>query len=634
MIALPSRTSRLFSKAISARSSEGRAACFLACLTLLIGSVNVLTAKAESLRLESPNGEVVVLLSDSDHLRYSVQFQKETVVADSTLGPIVDGQDLAKSVTLGKPTQPVLVDEEYATRGVHTVARNHYYEISVPIASSDSVTPWQLELRLYDNGLAFRFRVPSEKEQLITGESTECRLPQEAVIWRQSAKNLSYEAEYKPSQVKELPVGERMMIPLLAVLPDAKGYCFVTEANVWDYSDMVLEVAADGVLRSVFPHDSDGWKAEGEILTPWRVVQVTKTLNELVNSDLVRNLCPAPAEELATADWIQPGRSIWHWLTGGAPHLEKQRAWIDGTHELGYEYYLIDDGWRDWNGGGDNAWDAISELVQYANSQDVGIWAWVHSKYVFKPEERARYFQRAKDLGIVGLKIDFPHAPNVEWIRWYDDTLRAAAKAELMVDFHGAVKPTGRERTWPNEMTREAIRGREMRKLPASHDTVLPFLRYVQGHADYTPTLFIPQRLQGSTYAHELAMSVLYTSPYLCMGDHPSRYLASEAKDLLMALPATWDETVVLPQSKIGERAAFARRSGEHWYVALLNGAACKGTLSLDFLGEGKYECIQLTDADEDAKLGRKESVVEQDDAISYECRNDGGLVVWLKPID
>lgn len=222
------------------------------------------------------------------------------------------------------------------------------------------------------------------------------------------------------------------------------------------------------------------------------------------------------------------------------------------------------------------------------------------------------------------MKIDFPRAANVEWIKWYDDTLLDAAKAKLMINFHGAVKPTGRERTWPNEMTREAICGREQGKLPASHDTVLPFIRYVQGPADYTATLFMPERLQGATYAHELAMSVLFTSPYLCMGDNPSRYLASEAKDLLMALPSTWDETIVLPQSKLGGCAAFARKSGEQWYLVLLNRSACKGTLPLVFLGDGKYECIQLTDADEDAKLNRIESIIEKVNEISYVCRNDG----------
>lgn len=308
MIIVPSLASRLFKKTILIHNGERKLGSFFTYLTLLISGLTVTTVKAESLRFESPSGEMVVLLSDSDHLRYSVQFQNETVVSDSALGPIVAGQDWAKSVTLGKPTKPILVDEEYATRGVHTVARNHYHQTFVSVAPcssvGDSTGHGQLELRLYNNGLAFRFRIPSEKEQYITGESTEFQLPQEAVVWRQDARNLSCEAEYKPVRVKNLRPREKMAVPLFAVLPNATGYCFVTEANVWNYSDMVLEVVADGALRARFPNDSNGWKVKGEIITPWRVVQVTKTLNELVNSELVKNLCPAPSEELATADWI------------------------------------------------------------------------------------------------------------------------------------------------------------------------------------------------------------------------------------------------------------------------------------------------------------------------------------------
>ena len=173
------------------------------------------------------------------------------------------------------------------------------------------------------------------------------------------------------------------------------------------------------------------------------------------------------------------------------------------------------------------------------------IWAWVHSREVFTPADRRAYFQKAKDAGLVGLKIDFPEAPSIEWVNWYDDVLRDAASAQLMIDFHGAVKPTGRERTWPNEMTREAIFGRESGKLPALHDTALPFTRYVQGHADFTPTDFRADRLKGSSYAHELAQAIVYTSPFLCYGGAPANYLENSALDILKAIPATWDETRV-----------------------------------------------------------------------------------------
>src|SRR5450759_2719893 len=210
------------------------------------------------------------------------------------------------------------------------------------------------------------------------------------------------------------------------------------------------------------------------------------------------------------------------------------------------------------------------------------------------------YFKRAKSIGIVGLKIDFMEPANTEWVNWYEEALRDAASLQLMVDFHGAIKPTGRERTWPNEMTREGISGREQGKNPSVHDTTLPFLRYVQGHADYTPTLLIPRRLNGSTFAHELAMAIVFTSPYLCMGDNPTNYLNSQAVDVLKALPPVWDETIVLPGSEIGQLAAFARRNGQQWFIAAINAVMPRReTVALSFLGKGNFKLIELADSPE-----------------------------------
>ncbi len=277
----------------------------------------------------------------------------------------------------------------------------------------------------------------------------------------------------------------------------------------------------------------------------------------------------------------------------------------------------------------------MEEIVTYAKGQNVAIWAWVDAKYVFKPEEREAYFERAKALGIVGLKVDFPKPANTVWVRWYEDVLRDAAKHQLMINFHGAVKPTGRERTWPHEMSREAVAGREQGKSPALHDTTLPFLRYVQGHADFTPTMFMADRLKGSSYAHELAMAIVFTSPYLCFGDNPTNYLNSVAVDLLKAVPAVWDETRVLPGSKIGELAAFARRHGEQWFIGVINDLTPRReAVALDFLAKGNYRLVELADApDRHDVFVRSERIVTRKDTLVMPLRKDGGYVAWLVPV-
>lgn len=606
-------------------------AVFLAGVFMFLFANSTL-AKENELTIKSPDGKIRVALRAGEHLSYSVTFYGQPVLGKSELGIIVDGQDLGGNAAFAGKPETKTINETYPTRGVHPVAINHCNVAVVGVASVN--TKWQLEVRVFNDGVAFQYRVPGNGSRRINGESTEWNVPVGSILWRQDENNSSYESKFYPDIVGQLPKGMKLMAPATLKFPSDAGYAMMTEANLISYSDMALQASGESSFKALFHYDPDGWSQEGEIVSPWRVTILARDLNTLVNSDIIKNLCPPPSPELANAAWIKPGRSIWHWLTGGSPKLGEQNSWIDGTKEMGYEYYLVDDGWRDWNGGGDNAWDAMRGVVDYAKSQGVKIWAWVNSKYVFTPEERMAYFKRAKELGIVGLKIDFPHPANTVWVQWYDDTLHDAAAVGLMIDIHGAVKPTGRERTWPNEMTREAISGREQGKNPSVHDTTLPFVRYVQGPADYTPTLLIPKRLDGSSFAHELAMPIVFTSPYLCMGDNPKHYLESDAADVLKALPSVWDETVVLSESKIGKLAAYARRHGNQWFVGAINDTMPRReTVSLNFLGKGNYKLVELADSpSRNDAFVRSERVVTRKDSLALPLRKDGGYVAWLVP--
>ncbi len=596
--------------------------------------LSVMVAQAAESKVKSPDGKVVATFADGERLTYAVQFRGQTTVENSALGVTVDDKDLGQNTAFSRKPEFSTVKETYPTRGVHTVAVNHYRVAVMPLRSGDA--NWKLEVRVYDDGVAYRYRVPGNGKRRINGESSEWRLPVGTMFWHQSSGNRSYEARYVPDISGQSLTTQRSMAPMALKFTGNLGYGLVTEANLVSYSDMVLQANDTNSFKATFHDDPNGWEHEGEIISPWRVTLVAPDLNSLVNSDLIKNLCPAPAPELANASWIKPGRSIWQWLSCYcAPKREDQKWWIDRTREMRYEYYLIDDGWRTWNGGGDNAWLAMEETVAYAKSRNVAIWAWVDAKYVFKPEERDAYFKRAKAMGIVGLKVDFPRPANTVWVQWYEDVLRDAAKRELMIDFHGAVKPTGRERTWPNEMSREAVAGREQGKSPALHDNTLPFLRYVQGPADFTPTMFMADRLKGSSYAHELAMAIVFTSPYLCMGDNPTNYLNSVAVDVLKALPAVWDETRVLPGSEIGELSLFARRSGEQWFIGVINDLTPRREhIALSFLGTGNYKLVELADdPDRHDVFVRNERIVTRKDTLTLPLRKDGGYVAWLVPV-
>jgi alpha-glucosidase len=584
--------------------------------------------------LKSPDGQIVVSVQAGAHLSYSATFHGQPVLATSALGVTINGKDMGADTSFDGSPSTQEINEHYPARGVHREATNHCLATVIPISNGGSSgSSWQLEVRVFNDAIAYQYRIPNQSGQHIDGESSSWNVPVGSTLWSQDANNRAYESKFSSSVVGSIPAHKQVMAPATLQLPGDLGYMMMTEANLINYSDMDLQLASDTVFQALFYDSPQGWTQHGELVTPWRVTVLTQDLNSLVNTDVIKDLCPPPSDEMASATWIKPGRTIWHWLTVGHPKLPDQHDWVDGTAAIGYEYYLIDDGWKDWNGGGENAWSALADVVRYANSKNVNIWAWVNAHEVFTPEQRQAYFEKAKRIGLVGLKIDFPDPPNPTWVQWYEDTLKDAAHYQLMVDFHGAVKPTGRDRTWPQEMSREGIAGREQGKNSAMHDTALPFVRFVQGHADYTPTLLVPGQLNGSSLTHEIAMAIVFTSEFLCLADNPKAYLDSQAADVFKALSSVWDETVVLPESKIGKTAAFARRHGKDWFIGIINGPQHTGTVSLSFLGSGTYKLVQLADdPGNNGAMVRTEKTVTKGDTLTFPMRDDGGFVAWLTP--
>ena len=523
--------------------------------------------------------------------------------------------------------------------GGHSEAKNNCRETTVAVRTAAGEN-YELDVRAYNDGVALRSRLAAKPGRKISGEATEWKMAGNPLAWFQT-DFVSYEGIFQSSPLNDLSDGRRLPLPITFTLPGG-GYALVTEANLLNYSDLGVQAGADHSLRAYFHAQSDrnGWTTDDAVVQPWRVTLLARDLNALVNSDLDRNLCPAASPELAKAKWIQPGRSSWEWWSSGGPIYSEQRQWVDWTKQLGFEYYLIDEGWRSWRADGKDKWACLREVCDYAKTNGVKIWLWVNSNEVPNATRRTNLFDNAVALGAVGVKIDFEPEANVRWVNWYDETLRDAAARHLMIDFHGANKPIGRERTWPNEVTRESIRGHEYhilryrRTLPPQHDTILPFTRFVIGPGDYTPTVFNPRELRGFTWARELSQAIVFTSPYLCYADHPTNYLNNPAVDVLKAIPSVWDETIVLPGSEIGKCAAFARRSGKTWFIGVINGGdATTLDFPLDFLKRGKYKMIQLGDApDRDDAWQREEKTAQRSDHVHLSLRPGGGCVIELTP--
>ena len=569
-------------------------------------------------------------------LFYSVSMGGKQVLPSSRIGITVDGRDLGEGVKLGE-AQERCFSETYDFAGNCKTILNKYSEKVWPVLDEKTgVELMRLEARTFKDGVAYRYVLNASKPRKIECESSSWTLPEKAKFWYQVGI-ASYENEYKSSDAAGIPTNKVICLPVTAKLDDG-GYLLFTEANLYNYTDLAVKKEG-GSLKAFFHADEKGFTQEGESFTPWRVTIAAKDLNTLANSHIVKNLCPPPSDPtLAGKDFCKPGRSIWQWLPAGTPIYSEQEDWYNKTKELGFEYYLIDDGWRDWKDGDKDQWECLKTAVAYGKKIGVKTAIWVHSKEVFNAETRMPYLKRVKECGAVGIKIDFMPPANYHWTKWYEDTSRDCAEVGLFVDFHGSVKPTGRERTWPHELAREAIRGHEWhitrynRVLSKDHDCIVPFCRSIQGRADYTPVVFEKKELVHFTWPRELAQGVVFSAPFLCYGDRPGTYLSNPMVDILKAIPATYDETIVLPCSEIAECAAFAKCKDGVWFIAILNGEKEREVeIDLSFLGSGKYKKISFRDDAE--KLDgavKKEAFVSKNDVLKISLRSGGGYIARL----
>jgi alpha-glucosidase len=593
----------------------------------------------------SPDGHVQfkVLLQNSA-LKYEVTFKNKPVIETSPMGIAVDGVSLAEGVEAGKVDR-YEVKETYPWRGVHSQAVNHCNGAAISLKHAKSNTSYTLEVRSFNDGVAFRHIIPAEEKPRVPDESTAFVIPDGSTVWYHDLEG-HYEGVHEKRKVAEVPAGQWAAPPLTFKLPEGAGYASITEAALVNYSGMALH--SDGhrgfnlVLGDKHPISypfrlrykddierlSRPAAITGTITSPWRVVMIGSDLNTLVNCDVVHNLCPPPDSELfpkgINTEWLKPGRAVWRYLDGGGRSLEDMKEFSRLAGQLGFEYHVIEGFWSRWSN------EQIKELVDYSRQQGVGLWFWKHSRELRTPEAREAFFKRLHDLGVVGAKIDFFDHEHKEVVDLYTALLKDAARHQIMVNFHGANKPTGEARTWPNELVREAVRGMEASRLKdrATHDVTLPFTRYLAGHGDYTPVHF-GERRANTTWTHQIATAAVFTAPLLTYGAHPANILKNPGVEMMKSIPSTWDETIVLPISEIGEIAAFARRSGDTWFLAILNGLIARTVeIPLSFLGEKEYRAMLLRDSSDDAAALEVENKnLRRSDSLAIKLRPGGGFI-------
>jgi len=602
-----------------------------------------------ALSVSSPDGRLSVGLSPG-RLTYEVKVDGREVLTPSRLGLVfADGSEFGGHAELLRTERRSHRGEWEDAFGTSRRVSDRWNEVHLWL--SDSGRNLGVIVRAYDDGVAIRYELP-QGGYTISDDETEFRFPNDAPAWGGDFSSCA-EVNYPETRLSEFPQ-RNACLPVVVKTPSA--FVAVSEADVLDWSSMFIRRSDPQCLRASMASTTVG---TGPRLSPWRVLMIGRTAADLVATNLIKNL--AEPSRLKDTSWIEPGISAWDpWWTGQNPTQPQFRGlgargdtaadkrYIDLAAEMGWRYQLIDWFWYDM-GSSDPATASkpvpsvdIPELFRYAKSKGVRLFLWIHSNDV-KKMGADKLFAIYQKWGAAGVKIDFMNSDDQETVRWYEETLTAAARHHLMVDFHGAYKPTGLARTYPNYITQEGVLGNEYNKLPGErfnphHMITLPFTRGLLGPADVTPAGFvnvdvadfrtnaIPTETMG-TRCRQLSLAVLMTSPFLCLCDAPENYRGQPGVEFLRGLPTVWDESRVL-QADFAKSLVMARRKGRNWWLAGMNDTE-KLTLrvSLSFLGKGRYRLETFSDGVRPTDVQISSRSVGSGDTLDIPMGAAGGFV-------
>ena len=546
-----------------------------------------------------------------------------------------------------------------------------------------------LVFRAYDEGVAFRYVVPEQPGLdgfQLRGEQTEWRFPEGADGWFTTYRGWvsSQESDFRRRPLADLSPKEFVGMPALVnVGAQRVALC---EADLTNWAGIYYRAPKKGgatLTAALTPLPrSNACAPDVAVIrmtpaaSPWRVMICADSDLDLLNrNDLILNLNPPPDPSLDFS-WVRPGASSWDWWVESNNSLSTDLTLrlVDFAAEMGWPYHTIDGGWYGWarrpNHGPDvpvvcrKGFD-LPRIVAHAREKGVGIWVWLHWEALQDNGVEETFAQLAR-WGVKGVKIDFLDRQDQWMVRWYESTVRAAARHRLMVNYHGAFKPTGMNRTWPNQITREGIRGNEMTKfvdtITPTHCATLPFTRFLLGPGDFTPggfanvhaTAFVPQMKRGHRYgdeadrrpiwaeeigtrAHALALCVAYDSPLTTLCDWPERYRGAKGVEALRALPTVWRATHPFTGA-VGEDYGVVRETFDgRFYAAYLGVAATRVALPLAFLPDGAaWEVTVYADgpraADEATDLAvSTRRVTRASPPLALDVAPEGGFVVVFR---
>lgn len=633
-------------------------------VVLLLFVLSSCTSNPGQFTLQSPNGVLALdfFLSESGQPFFRVSKDGEVVIKDSGLGLVLESEDLGTGLKVASLGKEVLVEDHYKMiQGKQTNIDYSANERQVSLKNK-SGEELQISFRVSNDGVGFKYSVPNSKSRAIrvTDELTQFAFNSQDKMWVQPMSapksgwmrtNPSYEEPYFQGVSIDTPspIGFDWIYPALFQVGDQ--WILISETGMErEYAASRLSTSKGSFTVELdFPPSEESINngdylpnSKSALSSPWRIITVG-SLETLVESTLGTDLAK-PAKPVAVE--LKAGYASWSWalLKDNSVVYDVQKKFIDYASEMKWQYCLVDVNW-DRNIG----YEKIGKLAQYAQSKGVGLLLWYNSsgdwndtEYTPKSKllthnDRIAEFQRIKDLGVVGVKIDFFGGDGQSVIAHYEDILIDAAEVGLMVNFHGATLPRGWQRTYPNLMTVEAIKGfefitftQDVADLAPQHCATIPFTRNVFDPMDFTPMAFseIPGIQKRTTDGFELALPTLFLSGIQHLAEIPEgmKEMPDFVIDYLSDLPTSWDEAKLITGFP-GKDVVIARRSGSEWYITGINGEAMPKTLELDlsFL-EGATGIIIKDDA-EVSNL-EQQSLTIGDSPLELRIPANGGFII------
>jgi len=642
----------------------------------LAAAVAVMAAAQAPVKVQSPDQQIEVSIAvpqsgpNAGWLTYEVSYRGKAVIAPSRMGLKLEGKPaLGEKVTAIEPSATSGADTYELIHGKASRVRHEWRGTILRTESAGGRL--EVEVRAYDDGVAFRYRLPEAAGSFaVEREHTQFQAAREGTGYPLilASFRTSYEDSYVALPLSSIKPASLVALPFTFEVPGA-AWVSITEAHLENWAGMYLTRPARLTMEAKLAPRLD--RPEVAVLgqapahSSWRVLIIAAEPYKLLESNLVTSL--SPESRLGRPDWVKPGKTSWSWWSGNfakdvsfkpGMNTDTLKHYIDFSAEAGLEYTLIDAGWSGGavgqGGGGRDItiWNErvdVPALLEYARSKNVKVWLWTHWTAVDAQMEKA--FPLFEKWGVVGVKIDFMDRDDQQMVDFYHRAARKAAEHKLMIDFHGAFKPSGMMRYYPNVLTHEGILGLEYLKwsnrCTADHNTMIPFTRLLAGPLDYTPggfenvpaSEFQPRNVNPTvptTRAHQMALFVVLESAFQMLADYPGAYRGTKELAVLKEVPAAWDETRGLG-GRPGEFATVARRKGQTWYVGTI-GASQAREVEIPLggiLGAGSYAGEIWSDAP-DAATNPKNTVtttqtVTQASRLRARLAPAGGHVIVLR---